>query len=354
MHCAFIGPPSRLLCVSIDRGGGVGVLHYADDHAAGGGGGGAGAMKEETMMPLALEPVSSGPLRLCETDADALVSAPAAVARLALESATRATVWLPPPAAAPPVGTSQAKRAPKLKALAKALFTVSAGHWDGGVRLSCIDAASSAVRMQLSLVAPLDSRTTVCCATAATPTRAPIATPARAPTMTTTFVVAGTECGAVIAWEFRGHALVLPPRVCVGHSGAVTALAASAPIDLVISGSVDGTILLHALRSGDLVRRIRLAYEDGAVPSPPAALRALAFVLGGRIAALTSDALLLFDLNDGTVLARRAVSGGAAAGDSGNTTAGNAAVAESDEESEEGDGDEEEMLPQLVATVSFI
>ena len=159
VHCAFVGPASRHVCVSIDRGGGVGVMHYVDDRAADGGGG-AGGAKEETMMPLALEPLSSTALRLLETDADALLSAPAAVATLALEPATRAAVWLAAAAAAPPPGTTQTRRPPKLKALAKVLFAVSAGHWDGGVRLSRIDVGSSAVRTQLSLVAPLDSRTT--------------------------------------------------------------------------------------------------------------------------------------------------------------------------------------------------
>ena len=200
----------------------------------------------------------------------------------------------------------------------------------------------------------------MCGVAAATPARAPTATPARSPVTTTTFVVAGTECGAVVAWEFRNDRLVLPPRVCVGHSAAVTALATSVRLDLVVSGSVDGTILLHALRSGDLVRRIRLADEGGARHAPFAALRALAFVLGGRIAALTSDELVLFDLNDGTVLAQRAVSGGgggaggscdaAAASASASASASANANAAAEESDASDGGGTEEMLPQLVAT----
>ena len=321
VFCAFVGPPSNnSIAVTLDRGGGAGLFHYVDDNEG------------EDEMAVALEPIVSSPLHAHETNADELRTSPSSVETLSLELATLAATWLEGAPANANAVSSKWKKAPKLKVLARSLFVVSAGHWDGGLRLWCIDAANGAIRMQMSLVAPLDSRTTVCSAVSATP---PL--PARA--TTTTFVGAGTECGVVVVWEFRGKTLVLPPRVCVGHESAVTALALAPELDLVVSGSINGGVLLHALRSGDLVRRFRFT-EAGVDAAPFASLRALSFVLGGRIAALTSTALLLFDLNDGTVLARRVL------------IAEEGAAAEEGEEEEESDeeGEEEELLPQIVPT----
>jgi WD40 repeat protein len=47
-----------------------------------------------------------------------------------------------------------------------------------------------------------------------------------------------------------------PVHVIYGHDNSVTCIAVSAELDLVVSGSDDGTVMLHSLRSGRYIRSI--------------------------------------------------------------------------------------------------
>jgi hypothetical protein len=65
----------------------------------------------------------------------------------------------------------------------------------------------------------------------------------------------------------------LPLHILYGHDDCVVTVALNAPLDLVCSGSDDGTVMMHSMRSGDYVRTITrtiTASISAKTTSPPA------------------------------------------------------------------------------------
>jgi len=83
-------------------------------------------------------------------------------------------------------------------------------------------------------------------------------------------VTASRDC-TVMVWKVRekeDRPVVVPPiHVLHGHDDAVTCISADAALDVVVSGSEDGTVILHTLHHGEYVRTIAGAraapLEDG-------------------------------------------------------------------------------------------
>jgi neurobeachin-like protein 1/2 len=59
-----------------------------------------------------------------------------------------------------------------------------------------------------------------------------------------------------------------PLHILYGHDDAVVSVAVNAPLDIVVSGSLDGSVIVHSLRQG---RYIRSIYRDPVVTRSPAA-----------------------------------------------------------------------------------
>jgi WD40 repeat protein len=74
------------------------------------------------------------------------------------------------------------------------------------------------------------------------------------------FIVTGSGDCCCMVWELYPNSACpishQPLHVLGGHDDAVTSLAVSAVLDIVVSGSVDGTIIIHSLREGLYVRSI--------------------------------------------------------------------------------------------------
>ena len=75
------------------------------------------------------------------------------------------------------------------------------------------------------------------------------------------WLVTGSRDCTVIVWEVNpervdGPVNLHPLYVLYGHDDVVTTVAVNAELDLVVSGSEDGTVILHSLREGAYVRSI--------------------------------------------------------------------------------------------------
>jgi WD40 repeat protein len=101
-------------------------------------------------------------------------------------------------------------------------------------------------------------------------------------------------------WGFNKGIKVLsaePKMICFGHDEAITCVVVSSSLNLVASGSVDGTIILHDLRDGHIVR-VLASISPGCVPSsialvPKSALVVCAYGVAG--------ALSVHDVNGSTL-----------------------------------------------------
>jgi WD40 repeat protein len=63
--------------------------------------------------------------------------------------------------------------------------------------------------------------------------------------------------GSKLSFAKGGGLGLRPRRTLFGHDDAVTCVAASGELDLVVSGGADGAVLLHALRAGRHLRCVR-------------------------------------------------------------------------------------------------
>lgn len=92
------------------------------------------------------------------------------------------------------------------------------------------------------------------------------------------WLVTGSRDCTVLVFQLhpdRGEQPVdaLPVHVLYGHDDTVTCLAVSAELDLVVSGSDDGTVIMHSLRSGAYIRTIVNDNQKLANPITPPAER---------------------------------------------------------------------------------
>jgi len=101
-------------------------------------------------------------------------------------------------------------------------------------------------------------------------------------------------------WRFskgvRGFEIE-PKMICFGHDEAVTCVAVSAPLGLVASGSADGTLILHDIRDGRIVRALERT-PQGCVPSSIAFLSKSSLVV---CACDVAGALSVHDVNGATL-----------------------------------------------------
>jgi WD40 repeat protein len=88
------------------------------------------------------------------------------------------------------------------------------------------------------------------------------------------WLVTGSRDCTVMVWEVypeksSNPVVSQPLHVLYGHDDTVTAVASNAELDLVVSGSDDGTIIIHSLRQGSFIHSIILGLSSSDIlPSP--------------------------------------------------------------------------------------
>lgn len=89
------------------------------------------------------------------------------------------------------------------------------------------------------------------------------------------WIVCGSRDCTISVWKLENDRCTVystPQHVLSGHVSAVTAVAASALLDVVVSGDASGMILVHHLRSGDFLMGLfsngKILPELNPMPSP--------------------------------------------------------------------------------------
>jgi WD40 repeat protein len=120
----------------------------------------------------------------------------------------------------------------------KILF--SCGHWDHSFKGTSIETG----RLIQSVTAHKDAVTCLALATE----------------LGKTWLITGSRDCTLMVWDvvpFRDLPICEYPLFTLyGHDDAVTSVAVSSILDAVISGSVDGTVIVHSLREGSYIRTI--------------------------------------------------------------------------------------------------
>lgn len=120
----------------------------------------------------------------------------------------------------------------------KVLF--SCGHWDHSFKATSIDSG----RLLQSVAVHKDAVTCL--------------------TLTSEFgrswLVTGSRDCTLMIWEIQSNREMpladSPLHILYGHDDAVTSVSVNAELDVVVSGSVDGTVIVHSLRDGSYIRTI--------------------------------------------------------------------------------------------------
>ncbi|XP_056141784.1 neurobeachin-like protein 2 isoform X4 [Lampris incognitus] len=105
------------------------------------------------------------------------------------------------------------------------------------------------------------------------------------------YLISGSRDTSCIVWQVLqqgGFSVGLAPRpvqVLCGHDQEVTCVAISTELDMAVSGSKDGTVIVHSVRRGQFLRTLQPPSE-GCVP---AHISALQVGLEGHIVAQTSQ-----------------------------------------------------------------
>ena len=121
----------------------------------------------------------------------------------------------------------------------KILF--SCGHWDHSFKATALDTG----RLMQSITAHKDA---VTCLTLATD-------------FGHTWLVTGSRDCTLMIWDVNTSGDLplgsgAPKRILYGHDDAVSCVAVSTVLDVVVSGSDDGTVIIHSLREGSYTRTI--------------------------------------------------------------------------------------------------
>jgi WD40 repeat protein len=126
----------------------------------------------------------------------------------------------------------------------KILF--SCGHWDHSFKATSIDSG----RLLQSVTAHKDA---VTCLTLITE-------------FGQTWLITGSRDCTLMVWEVQTNREMplgeSPLHILYGHDDAVTSVSVNAELDVVVSGSVDGTVIIHSLRDASYIRTILI----GSVP----------------------------------------------------------------------------------------
>ncbi|KAM6339007.1 LOW QUALITY PROTEIN: neurobeachin-like protein 2 [Podargus strigoides] len=104
------------------------------------------------------------------------------------------------------------------------------------------------------------------------------------------YLISGSRDTTCMVWQvlqqggFSSGLAPKPVQVLYGHDAEVTCVAISTELDMVVSGSKDGTIIIHTIRRGLFIRSLRPPGES----SPPAVLSHLAVGPEGQVVAQTA------------------------------------------------------------------
>uniref|UniRef100_A0A8C8SSA1 Neurobeachin-like protein 2 n=1 Tax=Pelusios castaneus TaxID=367368 RepID=A0A8C8SSA1_9SAUR len=104
------------------------------------------------------------------------------------------------------------------------------------------------------------------------------------------YLLSGSRDTTCMVWQvlqqggFSSGLAPKPVRVLYGHDAEVTCVAISTELDMAVSGSQDGTIIVHTVRRGQFMKSIRPPCES----SLPATISNLAVGLEGQIVVQTS------------------------------------------------------------------
>ncbi|XP_064814928.1 neurobeachin-like protein 2, partial [Oncorhynchus masou masou] len=86
------------------------------------------------------------------------------------------------------------------------------------------------------------------------------------------YLISGSRDTSCIVWqvlqqgEFSSGLSPRPVQVLCGHDQEVTCVAISTELDMAVSGSKDGTLIIHSVRRGQFLRTLRPPGES--CPSP--------------------------------------------------------------------------------------
>ncbi|KAF1565972.1 UNVERIFIED_CONTAM: Neurobeachin-like protein 2, partial [Eudyptes pachyrhynchus] len=104
------------------------------------------------------------------------------------------------------------------------------------------------------------------------------------------YLISGSRDTTCMVWQvlqqggFSSGLAPKPVQVLYGHDAEVTCVAISTELDMAVSGSKDGTIIIHTVRRGLFIRSLRPPSES----SPPAVLSHLAVGPEGQVVAQTA------------------------------------------------------------------
>ncbi|NXT30836.1 NBEL2 protein, partial [Pelecanoides urinatrix] len=104
------------------------------------------------------------------------------------------------------------------------------------------------------------------------------------------YLISGSRDTTCMVWQvlqqggFSSGLAPKPVQVLYGHDAEVTCVAISTELDMAVSGSKDGTIIIHTIRRGLFIRSLRPPTES----SPPAVLSHLAVGPEGQVVAQTA------------------------------------------------------------------
>ncbi|XP_009886981.1 PREDICTED: neurobeachin-like protein 2, partial [Charadrius vociferus] len=104
------------------------------------------------------------------------------------------------------------------------------------------------------------------------------------------YLISGSRDTTCMVWQvlqqggFSSGLAPKPVQVLYGHDAEVTCVAISTELDMAVSGSKDGTIIIHTIRRGLFIRSLRPPGES----SPPAVLSHLAVGPEGQVVAQTA------------------------------------------------------------------
>uniref|UniRef100_A0A8C3XMD2 Neurobeachin-like protein 2 n=1 Tax=Chelydra serpentina TaxID=8475 RepID=A0A8C3XMD2_CHESE len=115
------------------------------------------------------------------------------------------------------------------------------------------------------------------------------------------YLISGSRDTTCMVWQvlqqggFSSSLAPKPVQVLYGHDAEVTCVAISTELDMAVSGSKDGTIIVHTIRRGQFMKSIKPPCES----SLPATVSNLAVGLEGQIIVQTTDkfALHLYSVN---------------------------------------------------------
>lgn len=181
---------------------------------------------------------------------------------------------------------------------------LSVGHWDRSMRIFDVDEGRESQRISAH------RDVTTCLATCERGNSRSWNESAQQ--MRQLIVVTGSRDTTLAVWEItvpqggwglsKGLSRVIkaePRLICFGHDEAITCVDVCSKLNLAVSASVDGTLILHDIRDGRIVRALERPSNE-AVPSSVALLSRSSLVV---CACGSSGALSVHDVN-GATLAR--------------------------------------------------